>query len=166
LGLPRNGEMPQRASRGWVTTCRHRLLTEEIRAPTKDVRAFYVDLDNLATLHPLVVAVRSTARIWNEQGYHQLYRITDRIRLGPFVLRTTYRARVTVPVAGDVTAEARQFPGVRLRTIVSFTPTGSGTRVTERIAIEAPRPLAAFTAREAVAAHREMLAGIRRRFEG
>lgn len=75
-------------------------------------------------------------------------------------------ARVAVRVTGDVTAEARQFPGVRLHTIVSFESTESGTRLTERITIEAPRPLAAFTAREAVAAHREMLAGIRRRFEG
>jgi len=40
-----------------------------------------------------------------------------------------------------------------------------GTRVTERLVIRAPRPLAATTVQQAVAAHAEMLAGIRRHFE-
>ncbi|MCV7238839.1 polyketide cyclase / dehydrase and lipid transport [Mycolicibacterium celeriflavum] len=146
-------------------TCAHRVLTEEVCAPPADVRAFYVDLDNIATVHPLVVAVRATARIPVEQGYRQSYRVTDRIRMGPVTLRTTYRARLTVPVTGDVTAEAQQFPGVRLRALVGFDSTSCGTRVTERICIEAPRPLAPFVTREAVKAHREMLLGIRRRFE-
>ncbi|KUH95532.1 SRPBCC family protein [Mycobacterium sp. IS-1556] len=142
-----------------------RVLTEEVPAPPADVRAFYVDLDNIATVHPLVVAVRSTAHIQVEHGYQQSYRVTDRIRLGPATLRTTYRARLTVPVTGEVTAEARQFPGVRLRSRVGFDPTPCGTRVTERICIQAPRPLASFVTRQAVNAHREMLLGIRRSFE-
>jgi hypothetical protein len=49
--------------------------------------------------------------------------------------------------------------------VVSFDPIPGGTRLTERIRISAPWPLLAMTARQAVAAHREMLAGIRRRFE-
>lgn len=142
----------------------HRVLTEEVSAPPADVRSWYVDLDNIAAVHPLVVSVRSTALRRDGQGYQQSYRVTDRIPFGPVTLRTTYRVRLTVPVTGDVTAEARQFPGVRLHTIVSFDATDAGTRVTERMTIDAPRPLAAFTAREAVTAHREMLAGIRRRF--
>jgi hypothetical protein len=48
---------------------------------------------------------------------------------------------------------------------VSFEPTGSGTRVTERVGIEAPRPLLSVTVCKAVEAHTEMLAGIRRHFE-
>ncbi len=40
-----------------------------------------------------------------------------------------------------------------------------GTRLTERIQIAAPWPLASVTTRKAVEAHTEMLAGIRRRFE-
>jgi hypothetical protein len=40
-----------------------------------------------------------------------------------------------------------------------------GTRVTERIRIAAPRPLAPMTTREGVKAHIEMLAGIRRHFK-
>ncbi|OBK81176.1 SRPBCC family protein [Mycobacterium sp. 1164985.4] len=143
----------------------HRSLSEDIPAPPADVRAFYVDFDNLSAIHPLVVSVRSAGRTPYVQGYQQDYRIVDRIRMGPFTMRTAYRARLSVPPAGDVTAEARQFPGVRLRTRVEFVATDAGTRVTEHITVDAPRPLAAFTVREATSAHREMLAGIRRRFE-
>jgi hypothetical protein len=48
---------------------------------------------------------------------------------------------------------------------VSFEAIDGGTRVTERIRIAAPRPLAPVTTREAVKAHIAMLAGIRRHFE-
>jgi hypothetical protein len=48
---------------------------------------------------------------------------------------------------------------------VSFEPARSGTRVTERIRITAPRLLAPVTTREAVKAHIAMLSGIRRHFE-
>jgi hypothetical protein len=64
-----------------------------------------------------------------------------------------------------VLTEADQPPGVRLRGTVSFEPIETGTRITERIRITAPVPLAAFTTREAVEAHIAMLAGIRRHFE-
>jgi hypothetical protein len=41
---------------------------------------------------------------------------------------------------------------------------GAGTRLAERLTIGAPRPLAGFTARAAVEAHAEMLAGVRAHF--
>jgi hypothetical protein len=85
--------------------------------------------------------------------------------LGPFTIKTAYRARLHVRADGDVMTEADQSPGVRLRGTVSFEPVAGGTRVTERIRIAAPRPLAAVTTREAVKAHIAMLAGIRRHFE-
>ena len=79
-------------------------------------------------------------------------------------LGITYTARVHVPARGDVLTEARQFPRVLLSGTVSFDQVTGGTRLTERLRIEAPRLLAAITVREAVAAHAEMLAGIRRSF--
>ncbi len=63
-----------------------------------------------------------------------------------------------------VVADSRQFPRVRLHTVVSFAPTPLGTLLTERMSIEAPRPPAAVTVRQAVAAHQEMLRGIAARF--
>ncbi|MEO3759489.1 SRPBCC family protein [Mycobacterium sp. B14F4] len=142
------------------------MLTEHVPAPPQDVRAFYADLVNMSVVHPLIASVRSLRRTATSDGYVQCYRVTDRIPFGPFALRTVYRVRMVVPASGDVTAEARQFPRVRLHTVVSFTPAESGTQVAERISIQAPPILAPLTARKALAAHREMLAGIRRRFGG
>jgi hypothetical protein len=118
-----------------------------------------------------VVSVRATRRTETVDGYQQTYQVRDRIPLGPVTLPTRYRVQMTVPAAGDVLTEARQFPRVVLRGVVSFEPVSfepldAGTRITERISIEAPRPLAAITTGEAGKAHAEMLAGIRRHFGG
>ncbi|OBG34209.1 SRPBCC family protein [Mycobacterium sp. E3198] len=149
----------------WWVSHTEKTLSELVPAPPDDVRDFYVDLDNIKLVHPLIVSVQATSRTETPDGYLQGYRVVDRIPLGPFTMRITYRARLHVRADGDVTTEADQSPGVRLRGTVSFAPSDGGTRVTERIRIAAPRPLAGVTAREAVKAHVEMLAGIRRHFE-
>ncbi|GAA4532853.1 SRPBCC family protein [Mycobacterium paraffinicum] len=140
-------------------------LTEDVPAPPGEVRDFYVDLDNIKIVHPLIVSVETLSRTETADGVVHSYRVRDRIPLGPFRMTITYRARLLVPAAGDVLTEADQSPGVHLRGTVSFEPIAAGTRVTERIRIAAPRLLAAMTTREAVKAHIEMLAGIRRHFE-
>lgn len=149
----------------WWTAHAERTMTEEVPAPPDEVRDFYVDLDNIKVVHPLIVSVVALSRTETPDGYLQSYRVIDRIPLGPFSIRITYRARLHVPAFGDVMTEADQSPGVHLRGTVSFEPAGSGTRVTERIRITAPRPLAAVTIREAVKAHIAILAGIRSHFE-
>ncbi len=148
----------------WITRV-ERTLTEDVPGPPDDVRGFYTDLDNIKLVHPLVVSVRTVGRNETVDGYVQTYRVGDRIPMGPLHLRTSYVARLYVPVTGDVLSEARQFPRVRLRSTVAFQPIETGTRVIERMRIEAPRPLASVTTRKAVEAHTAMLAGIRRRFE-
>ena len=138
---------------------------ETVPAAPALVRAFYVDLRNIVQVHPLVVVVRSTARCATPGGYTETYRVRDRIPLaGGIALPISYEVQIVVPARGDVTTESRQFPRVRLSSVVSFTETAEGTRVTESIDFEAPKPLAALTIRQATAAHVEMLAGIRRRF--
>jgi hypothetical protein len=149
----------------WWVARAERTLSEEVPAPPDDVRDFYVDLDNIKLVHPLIVSVQATSRSETPEGYLQSYRVADRIPLGPLTMRITYRARLHVRTDGDVLTEADQSPGVRLRGTVSFAPIDLGTRITERIRIAAPRPLATVTTREAVKAHIEMLAGIRRHFE-
>ena len=149
----------------WWVSHAERTLSEEVPAPPGDVRDFYLDLDNIKLVHPLIVSVQATSRTETPDGYLQGYRVVDRIPLGPFAMRITYRARLHVRADGDVLTEADQSPGVRLRGTVSFAPVDGGTRITERIRIAAPRPLASVTTREAVKAHTEMLAGIRRHFE-
>jgi Polyketide cyclase / dehydrase and lipid transport len=142
-----------------------RTLSEQVPAPPDRVRDFYVDLDNIKLVHPLIVSVQAMPRSETPDGYRQSYRVVDRIQLGPFTIQITYQARLHVPADGDVTTEADQSPGVRLRGTVSFEPVDGGTRLTERIRIAAPRPLASMTTREAVKAHIAMLAGIRSHFE-
>lgn len=142
-----------------------RTLSEDIPAPPDQVRDFYVDLDSIKVVHPLVVSVQTISRSDSIDGYSQTYRVRDRIPLGPLSIRITYWASVEVPVDGDVITEARQFPRVRLNGVVAFEPIASGTRLTERIRIAAPRLLAPMTQREAVNAHTAMLAGIRSHFE-
>lgn len=148
----------------WISRV-ERTLAEDVPGPPDDVRAFYTDLDNIKLVHPLVVSVRTVDRSETADGYVQTYRVSDRVPLGPLRLRTSYVARLYVPVTGDVLTEARQFPRVRLSSNVTFGPTRTGTRVVERIRIEAPRPLASVITTKAFEAHVEMLAGIRRRFD-
>lgn len=129
------------------------------------MRDFYCDLHNVALVHPLVVSVQTIERDETVDSHTQTYRIRDRIPFGRFTMAISYTARIHVPTHGDVLTEARQFPHVRLHGKVSFDTADGGTRLTERLRIEAPWPVAATTTRHAVKAHQEMLAGIRRCFE-
>lgn len=148
----------------WWIAQGHRTLAHDVPASPDEVRDFYVDLDNLKLVHPLIVSVRADSRVQMPDGYRQSYRVVDRIPLGPLTLRTSYVARLHVRDGGDVLTEADQWPAVRLRGTVTFEPVDAGTRVTERIRIAAPRLLAPVTTREAVKAHTAMLAGISRHF--
>jgi Polyketide cyclase / dehydrase and lipid transport len=147
----------------WIAQA-ERTISDEIPAPPDEVRDFYVDLDSIKDLHPLVVSVQLLEHHPTAHGYQKTYRVRDRIPLGSLSMPITYWARVDVSTHGDVITEARQFPLVRLNGVVSFEPFDSGTRLTERLNIAAPRPLAAMTVREAVKAHVAMLAGIRGHF--
>jgi hypothetical protein len=149
----------------WWIAHAERTLTDDVPAPPQVVRDFYVDLNNIKVVHPLIVSVETLSRTETADGYAQSYRVVDRIPLGPLTMKITYTARLQVPIDGDVLTEADQSPGVRLRGTVSFEPAGAGTRVTERIRFAAPRLLSSITIREGVKAHIEMLAGIRRHFE-
>lgn len=149
----------------WWTVHAERTLCEHVPAPPDAVRDFYVDLDNIKLVHPLIVSVETVSRSATPDGYQQTYRVVDRIPLGPLTIRTKYQARLRVPARGDVLTEADQSPGVRLRGTVSFDPVDGGTQVIERIGISAPRVLAGVTIREGVKAHVKMLAGIRSHFE-
>ncbi len=142
-----------------------KVLGEDVPGAPDAVRAHYVDLNNISDVHPLVVSVETLSHTSTDDGYVHLYRVRDRIPLGPVTLPITYTARLEVPSTGPVRTEARQFPAVRLDSVVSFEPIPTGTRLTERIRFTAPWPLLGVTVRQAVDAHREMLAGIRRHFQ-
>ncbi|MGX9672784.1 SRPBCC family protein [Mycobacterium sp. HM-7] len=148
----------------WLSRSRFEL-REAVPGAPEDVRTFYTDLANMKLVHPLVVAVDCVDDRQDARGHFRAYRVRDRIPLGPLSLAVTYRATVLIAPGGVVHSEARQFPRVRLRGTVTFAPAGAGTTVIEAVDIEAPRPLAAFTAAAAEKAHAAMLAAIRRHFE-
>ena len=148
----------------WMSQARFEL-SEEVPGTPGDVRTFYTDLANMKLVHPLVVAVELVGDRQGAHGPCRDYRVRDRIPFGPLTLAVTYRASVLMAPDGVVHTEARQFPKVRLCGTVTFEPAGAGTTVTEAVDIEAPRPIAAFTAEQAEKAHAEMLAAIRRHFE-
>lgn len=137
---------------------------DEVPAPPDVVRDFYCDLSNIVRVHPLVISVRLTDSRQSGDSRTDTYRVRDRVPFGPFRFTVAYTARVHVPRLGDLLTEARQFPHVRVQGRVSFDEVDGWTRVTERLGIAAPRPLAAMTVREALKAHAAMLAGIRRHF--
>ncbi|MDV3126203.1 SRPBCC family protein [Mycobacterium sp. 21AC1] len=149
----------------WWIADAHRTVTGDIPAPPRQVRDFYVNLENITRVHPLVVSVRRTSGTESAGASVRTYRVSDRIRLGPLPLRITYQTCIAVSASGTVTAQARQFPRVGLDSTVAFEPVDGGTRVTEALHITAPRPLLPLTVTEAVNAHTAMLAAIRELFE-
>ena len=150
----------------WWYVHTERTMSDDVPAPPTQVRDFYVDLNNIRLVHPLILSVDLVSSSQNDVGSERIYRVVDRVPVGPLTMKITYRARLWVPNSdGDVLTEADQPPGVHLRGVVSFKPIPAGTRVTERVRFSAPRPLAGVTVREGVKAHVEMLAGIRRHFE-
>ncbi len=86
------------------------------------------------------------------------YRVVDRVRLGPFRLRTVYTAALESATANEVHGHAWQSPGIRLQTIYSLERTESGTRLVERVSIEAPLILRRFVVSQARRSHKETLA--------
>ncbi len=149
----------------WWYVHTERTMSDDVPAPPEQVRDFYVDLNNIRAVHPLIVSVELVSSGQTGGGFERIYRVVDRVPVGPFTMTITYRARLCVAADGDVITEADQPPGIHLRGVVSFEPIPTGTRVTERVRFSAPRPLAGVTIREGVKAHVEMLAGIRRHFE-
>ena len=75
----------------WTAHSEH-ALSEDVPAPPEAVRDFYVDLDNIKLVQPLIVSVESLARNETSDGYRHSYRVVDRIPLGPFTMQITYQA--------------------------------------------------------------------------
>lgn len=99
-----------------------RILSEDIPAPPDDVRAFYIDLDNIKTVHPLVVSVHRTGRTELVDGYCQSYRVKDRIPFGPLTLPTSYTAHLRVASVGPVITRHASSPRPPVRGGVLRTP--------------------------------------------
>ncbi|HLL53479.1 MAG TPA: hypothetical protein VK447_08040, partial [Myxococcaceae bacterium] len=123
-------------------------------------------LDQHPALHPLVVAVREVRSAPGDVPGSRRYRITDRMKLGPFAVRFNYAAVVSLDVAsGTVSSEAFQFPAIHLRNTTRCRPEGTGTRLEEHVEIDAPGPLLRFVREQARRAHEHMLYALKELLE-
>ena len=129
----------------------------EIRVPKAQLQAFLCDLHNYVPLHPLIESSEEISPT-NEMPGARRYRVVDRIPLGPFRLRTVYTAALESVSVNEVHGHAWQSPGIRMQTIYALEGAESGTRLVERVSIEAPRILRRFVVSQARQSHKETLA--------
>jgi hypothetical protein len=132
----------------------------EIRVPQARLHAFLCDLHNYLPLHPLIESIEEISPT-DELPRARRYRVVDRVRVGPFRLRTVYTAALEPATANEVHGHAWQSPGIRLHTIYALESTGTGTRLVERVSIEAPLILRRFVVSQARQSHKETLAKLK-----
>lgn len=136
----------------------------DIAVPPRVVHSFLGNLHHYRALHPLIERVEDLAPTRERPDAHR-YRVTDRMRFGPFRYRFAYVAELEATSSTEVRGTAWQEPGIEVRTRYRVAPVGSGTRLHEDASIQAPRLLLGFVRRQAEAAHRETLAKLKVRLE-
>ncbi len=140
----------------------------EILVPCARLHAFLCDLHNYVPLHPLIESIEELSAT-DEMPRARRYRVVDRIPLGPFRLRSVYTAALEPVTEHEVHGHAWQSPGIRLHTIYALEEkqdAASGTRLVERVSIEAPRILRRFVVRQARQSHEQTLAKMKVLLEG
>jgi len=128
----------------------------EIRVSRESLCSFLGDLHNYVALHPLIVSIDELESSAERQSARR-YRVIDRVRVGPFSVRASYVAELETVDQGLVRGRAWQWPGVRVKTEYELAAVEAGTRLVERVAIEAPRVLRALVVEQARRAHRDTL---------
>ena len=83
-----------------MARCVEATVSEDVPAPVDQVRAHYVDLDNITDVHPLVVSVHTLSRRDTDDGFTHTYRVRDRIPMGVATLPISYTATLRVPRTG------------------------------------------------------------------
>lgn len=146
-------------------------LQVEIAVPPEQVRAFLLDLDNLAPLHPLIESIELLDSR-PERPAARRYRVVDQIPLGPFHMRTVYLAELEGIAEDEVCGRAWQPPGITLETRYRLSPlralareAGDGTVLEEEVRVDAPWGLGRFVQNQASRAHAETLAKMKRLLE-
>jgi Polyketide cyclase / dehydrase and lipid transport len=136
----------------------------DIRAPADLVHARLVDLHRHRDLHPLIERIDDLPSDPLRPAARR-YRVTDRLRLGPFHFRIHYVAEIEAISSSEIRGTAWQTPGVEVRTHFRVTAAPFGARVREKAVLKAPWPLIGYAARQAKSAHRETLAKLKIQLE-
>ena len=137
----------------------------EICVPRARLHDFLCDLQNYLPLHPLIESIQELSPS-EAMPHARRYRVVDRIPFGPFRFRSVYTAALESVTEHEVHGHAWQSPGIRLHTIYALEESSSGTRLVERVTIEAPRILRRFVLRQARQSHAETLAKMKALLEG
>ena len=80
--------------------------------------------------------------------------------------RTVYTAALDPVSSSEVHGHAWQAPRIRLHTVYALEEVASGTRLVERVRVEAPRILRAFVVSQARRSHEETLGRMKEFLEG
>jgi len=135
-----------------------------IDVPIERVHAQLRDLRNYGEFHPLLIRVSELPRD-PEKPDTQRCEMLERLTFGPFAWRSTYTAEIREVSPTELHAEAWAPAGVHLRNRFTLAAEGTGTRIVERVEIEAPGLLLRYAARTAEAAHTDQFARLRAALE-
>ena len=131
-------------------------LEVEVDVMRPALHAFLCDLHRYVPLHPFIESIQDLPSL-EQLPDARLYRVVDRIPLGPFKMKTVYLAALEPISDSEVHGHAWQTPGIRLRTIYSLEERRRTTRLVERCYVEASPWMRGFVVRQAKKAHAETL---------
>ena len=137
----------------------------EIQVAPARLHEFLCDLSNYSPLHPLIESIEELSPT-AEMPRARRYRVVDRIPFGPFRLRARYIAALDPVSQNEVHGHAWQSPGIRLHSRYALQEITSGTRLVERVSVEAPWILRGFVIRQARQSHEETLVKMKALLEG
>ncbi len=137
-------------------------LATTITAPPELIRQMLADFRDLGRFHPLIVGVAEIEPDTSSFGTpRHRFQVTDRMRVGPSLVKFTYLATKTDAPDGSLYCEAFQSPGIHLMSTYTFTAEGGHTTVTERTTVEGTALLLGYVKRQAQEAHRVTLTKIK-----
>jgi hypothetical protein len=127
-------------------------LAEEIDVPLPELHEFLCDLHSYVPLHPFIESIQDLASTPSLPSA-RVYRVVDRIPLGPFRLKTVYTAALEPVSRSEVHGHAWQSPSIRLHTVYTLSKSDRGTRLVERCHVDARGLMRRFVVSQAKKAH-------------
>ncbi|GHO46839.1 SRPBCC family protein [Ktedonospora formicarum] len=138
-----------------------------IGVPPEKVTSFLSTLSNHTQIHPLIVKITHMKSTVAADGSHvNHYKITDRMKQGPFMTTFTYSVEMSINAKGQIVYDAHQSPGIFLHNVTTCIPEGNGTLVKERVEITAPGLLVKTVYKQGYASHQEMFTKLKALLEG
>src|SRR5258708_19258009 len=133
-----------------------------INVPPAFVLNFVSTLHNHKKIHALNIDIQLGKKTVRPDGINvDHWRITDRMKLGLFTIKFTYRVDMSTLPNGEVISDAYQSLNVHLHNVTQCLPEGTGTRLKEHVEVFAPAMLMKTTYENGFDAHKKMFANIK-----